>query len=105
MPAGAGAPGFLWAFVRDKAMGFRYRQPDNEVSFEKFCLAFLKVHWKNARLELYAHRGQKQHGVDIFDPSYQRPFRGAQCKHHEPHLAITPTEIADEVKKAIAFKP
>jgi hypothetical protein len=86
-------------------MNFRYPQPNNERAFEEFCLAFLQRHWKNPRLELYAHRGEKQHGVDIFDPSYESPFRAAQCKHHEPQKTISKAEIQLESTKALSFTP
>jgi tetratricopeptide (TPR) repeat protein len=86
-------------------MSFRYPIPDNEVKFEKFCLAFLKAHWNNSQLELYGRRGEKQFGVDIFDPNYNLPFQAAQCKLHEADKFIPPKEIREEVQKALTFKP
>jgi tetratricopeptide (TPR) repeat protein len=81
-------------------MGFRYAQPDNEVGFEQFCLRFYRKFWKNENLELYAKRGEKQHGIDIHDPQRLPPGRAVQCKHHEPTKTISPAEIRDEVSKA-----
>jgi hypothetical protein len=84
-------------------MSFRWNQPNNEDDFEEFCLRFLRCHWGNPDLQLYAHRGEAQCGVDIFDPMYNKPFKAAQCKHKEPHKTITPNEIQGEVDKARVF--
>jgi hypothetical protein len=86
-------------------MNFRYPHPDNEKSFEKFGVKFLQRHWNNPQLELYGRRGEEQSGVDIIDPSFASPFKGAQCKHHEPLITIPPSEIEEEVAKALTFDP
>ena len=86
-------------------MNFRYPHPDNEKSFEKFCLKLLQRHWSNPQLELYGRRGEGQFGVDIIDPTYATPFKAAQCKHHEPLITIPPSEIEEEVAKALTFDP
>lgn len=86
-------------------MNFRYPHPDNERSFEKFCLKLLQRHWNNPHLELYGRRGEKQSGVDIIDPTFSNPFKAAQCKHHEPNIKIYPCEIENEVAKALTFRP
>ncbi len=81
-------------------MGFRYPQPDNEVGFEQMCLRLYRKVWNNESLMLYAKRGEKQDGIDIFDPLSIKPVRAVQCKHHEPTKAIFPSEIRAEVAKA-----
>jgi tetratricopeptide (TPR) repeat protein len=86
-------------------MSFRYPHPDNERSFEKFCLKLLQRHWNNPHLELYGRRGEEQSGVDIIDPTFSAPFKAGQCKHHEPLLTIPPSEIEAEVAKALTFDP
>jgi tetratricopeptide (TPR) repeat protein len=86
-------------------MRFRYPHPDNERSFEKFCLKFLQRYWDNPQLRLYGHRGDTQLGIDIIDQSFSSPFRAAQCKHHEPDKTIPPAEIQEEVDKALTFSP
>jgi tetratricopeptide (TPR) repeat protein len=78
----------------------RFPQPSNEHEFEQFCLRFYRKLWKNDSLELYAKRGEKQHGVDIHDPTFCRPYRAVQCKQHEPHKTLRPEEIRNEVAKA-----
>jgi tetratricopeptide (TPR) repeat protein len=83
----------------------RYPQPDNERTFEKFCLRFLQRHWNNPHLELYGKRGEKQYGVDIIDMECSTPFKAGQCKHHEPDKSIPPKEIQEEVDKALTFDP
>ena len=83
----------------------RYPIPDNDSDFEVFCMKFLRVHWKCPSLDLYAHRGEEQFGIDILDPGGNEPLRAAQCKLHDPWKAILPAEIRSEVKKAEKFNP
>lgn len=81
-------------------MGWRSLQPDNEFDFEKLCLRLYRKLWKNESLVLYAKKGQTQDGIDIFDPLGLTPRRAVQCKLHEPHKKLKPSEIQDEVSKA-----
>ena len=80
-------------------MGFRFPQPDNEDDFEQLCLRLYRKVWKNENLKLFAKRGEKQDGLDIFDPLFLKPVRAVQCKHHEPTKTIPPSEIKAEVSK------
>src|SRR5947209_535556 len=86
-------------------MGFRYPQPDNEDDFELFCLRFLHHYWKRPGLERYGARGERQDGVDLFDPTGRKPLVGIQSKHHEPHKTLPPSEVTGEVVKAKGFAP
>lgn len=79
--------------------------PANDEDFPLLCLALLQAHWRCPQLELYAHRGEAQHGVDIFDASGDTPLRGGQCKRHGQNKAIEPSEIRSEVEKAKSFTP
>lgn len=81
-------------------MGWRFEQPDNEIGFEQLCVRLYRKLWSNEGLQLYAKRGETQHGVDIFDPFSLSPVRAVQCKHHEPSKTISPSEIRAEVAKA-----
>jgi tetratricopeptide (TPR) repeat protein len=81
-------------------MGHRYPQPDNEDEFEQQCLRLYRKLWKNENLKLYAKRGERQDGIDIFDPLCLKPVRAVQCKHYEPSKTIPPSEIVAEVEKA-----
>jgi tetratricopeptide (TPR) repeat protein len=83
----------------------RYPIPANDADFEAFCLTFLRVHWKCPSLDLYAHRGEEQFGIDILDLGGKEPLCAAQCKLHDPWKPIPPTEIRNEVKKAEKFSP
>lgn len=85
-------------------MGFRYPQPDNEHDFEELCLRLYRKLWKNESLKLYAKRGERQDGVDIFDPLCIAPVRAVQCKHHESTKPLRPSEIETEVAKAEHFQ-
>ena len=79
--------------------------PKNDQDFEKLCLKLLRAYWKCPELDLYATRGQVQHGVDIIDLSGQEPLRAAQCKLHEEGKVTDETEVTGEVEKAKAFTP
>lgn len=79
--------------------------PANEQDFEELCLLLLRVHCNRPTLELYGHRGESQSGVDIFDPSGERPVIGAQCKLRGPSKSLRRAEVRDEVRKARSFTP
>jgi tetratricopeptide (TPR) repeat protein len=86
-------------------MGFRYPQPDNEDGFELFCLRLLRNAWNRPHLQQNGKRGERQDGVDLIDLGGEPPFRGVQCKHHEPAKTIPPSEIELEVTKALGHDP
>jgi tetratricopeptide (TPR) repeat protein len=54
-------------------------------------------------LELYAHKGEEQFGIDILDLGGNEPLCAAQCKLHDAWKVIPPAEIMGEVKKAERF--
>jgi len=37
--------------------------------------------------------GESQYGVDIFEPSSERPIVGAQCKLHRRSKMLRPAEV------------
>ena len=59
-------------------MRFTYPFPKAEEDFEHLCWQLLKQHWNLPQLQRYAHRGDEQEGVDIFDPAQTQPIRAAQ---------------------------
>lgn len=81
-------------------MGHRYPQPDNEDGFEQLCVRFYRKFWENGGLQLFAKRGEKQDGIDIYDPLSLKPVGAIQCKFHETNKTIPPSEIKKEVEKA-----
>jgi tetratricopeptide (TPR) repeat protein len=87
------------------AIRLRRRVPANEADFEVMGLAVLRAHWNCPSLDLYAHRGEKQFGIDIIDLSGAEPVSAGQCKLHEEWKTIPPAEIKAEVKKAREFRP
>ena len=82
-----------------------HNRPRTEQDFESLCLKLLRAYWKCPELELYATRGQAQHGVDIVDLSGRKPLRAAQCKLHEEGKVTTPSEFRTEIEKAKGFTP
>ena len=82
-----------------------HNRPRNEQDFERLCLRLLRAHWQCPELQLYASRGESQHGVDIIDESGGEPLRGAQCKLHEEGKATTRSEVKAEIEKAKEFIP
>jgi hypothetical protein len=83
----------------------KHNPPANEADFERLCLALLRVHWSCPGLDLYAHRGEKQFGIDILDLAAKEPLSAAQCKLHALWKTIPPTEIRSEVQKAKKDEP
>jgi tetratricopeptide (TPR) repeat protein len=83
----------------------RIPPPANPDDFEKIALKLLQRRWENHNLQLYGRRGQRQHGVDIFDPTASTPHRAAQCKMYEPLEPLTAKLIREAVKEALAFTP
>ncbi|WP_437968083.1 hypothetical protein WMF04_01755 [Sorangium sp. So ce260] len=81
----------------------QYPVPKTEQEFERFCLEFLRRYWKRPRLDLYAKRGEKQHGVDIVDTTDALDAWAAQCKLHEATKTLPPAEIKSEVLKVKTF--
>lgn len=81
----------------------RWPQPSNEDDFEEFCLELLQEHWQRPSLERYGHRGDRQNGVDLWDPHGIEPRRAAQCKHHASSKTLPPRELEEEVAKAKGF--
>ena len=82
-----------------------HNRPRNEQDFEKLCLKLLRTYWKCPELQLYATKGEAQHGVDIIDLSGQEPLRAAQCKLHEEGKVTTRSEVEKEIEKAKGFNP
>ena len=82
-----------------------HNRPRNQHDFALLCLKLLRIYWNCPELELYAVRGQAQHGVDIIDLSGQEPLRAAQCKLHEEGKVTTPSEVKNEIEKAKGFQP
>ncbi len=74
--------------------------PKDEDAFEQLCLKLFRRKWKAPGLAQYGKRGERQHGIDLVDTQAQQPRRAAQCKLHEPHKTISPTDIESEVNKA-----
>lgn len=79
--------------------------PKNDDDFELLCLKLLRKKWKRPQLNQYGKRGERQDGIDLLDVGGTEPLYAAQCKKHEPHKTIQPSEIQAEVDKAKAFRP
>ena len=80
-----------------------HNRPRNPKDFEKLCLTLLRRYWQCPELELYATKGQAQHGVDIVDLSGRKPLRAAQCKLREEGRVTTRSEVKREIEKAKGF--
>ena len=80
-------------------------RPRTEQDFESLCLKLLRAYWKCPELELYASRGQAQHGVDIVDLSGREPLCAGQCRLHQEGVVTTPSEVRAEIVKAKGFRP
>lgn len=86
-------------------MRFAIDPPKTDQDFEVLGLDLLRRHWNSPELQRYAHEGEKQDGVDVFDPLARAPHRGGQCKLHDKAKPIRPAEIRSEVAKALEYHP
>ena len=48
-------------------MRMSHNRPRNDRDFEVLCSKLLRSYWRCPELQLYATRGEAQHGVDIID--------------------------------------
>ena len=80
-------------------------RPRNEQDFELLCVKLLRAYWQCPELELYAVKGEAQHGVDILDVSGREPLRAAQCKLQEEGKVTSRTQVQCEIEKAKGFRP
>jgi tetratricopeptide (TPR) repeat protein len=86
-------------------MGFHYPYPESDQEFEDLCVELLRLHWKRPLMKRYGIPGQRQHGVDIVDPTFTTPFHAAQCKLRESHKLFRGKELRAEVDAAKQFTP
>lgn len=81
----------------------QFPAPDTWQEFERICLEFLRDFWGRPDLELYAARGQTQHGVDIVDQVNVADLWAAQCKFVAISSALKPEDIRVEVTKTLTY--
>jgi tetratricopeptide (TPR) repeat protein len=86
-------------------MPFRYPCPESDQEFEDLCVALLRLYWKRPLMKRYGIPGQSQHGVDIIDPAFTKPFYAAQCKLRETHKTFRGEELRAEIDAAKEFTP
>lgn len=83
--------------------------PENDKEFEKFCEALFDRELAELSTCLNGPEWEGQDGVDILGRSREnRGWIGIQCKKIDPtakHNELTPSQIREEVGKALAFKP
>jgi Tfp pilus assembly protein PilF len=79
---------------------YRYPAPANQDDFADFCVRLLRKIFANESFQRYGKSGDKQDGVDVFDPTHSIPHRAAQCKCHEFDKYCPPLEIKAEAEKA-----
>ncbi len=80
-------------------------RPANPSDFENLVLKLLRKRWENPALQLYGRAGQRQDGVDIFDPTASTPHRAAQCKRYDSLEPLKQRVVEDAVQAALKFSP
>ena len=76
---------------------YQYPRPGNDDEFEEFCLRFYRIFLERDAFDRYGKRGERQHGIDLFDQLAKKPASCVQCKHREAHKTLRPAEIEAEV--------
>jgi hypothetical protein len=83
------------------------RPPANETEFEKNCVALFRELLGDPNTKRVGTRGQRQQGLDIVGHRNRHPKQivGIQCKLKSGNSKLTKTEVNDEIKKALQYKP
>lgn len=74
---------------------FQLPAPDNDKVFEEMVIDVSRSFLKDNTFELYARRGQKQHGIDGHNLNFEIVF---QCKKKALH-GVNDSELVEELKK------
>ena len=84
------------------------RKPEYWPVFEDLCKKLWAEIWECPETKKNGRNGQTQHGVDVYGTERSTgDLIGIQCKGKDEytHSQLTKTEIDDELKKALLFKP
>lgn len=83
-------------------------KPVNWQDFESLCKKLWGAIWECDNIKKNGRAGQAQHGVDVYGiPKDKSDYYGIQCKGKDDYTnaALTESEIDEEIKKALTFKP
>ena len=83
---------------------YRYPAPANQDDFADLCVRLFQKVFGNESFQRYGKSGDKQDGIDVFDPTHSIPHRAAQCKCHELDKYCPPREIKEEAEKASVWE-
>ncbi|MGO9171322.1 MAG: hypothetical protein ACLP7P_05075 [Rhodomicrobium sp.] len=80
--------------------------PKNWQDFEALCLDIFRRVWRDRTAQRNGRLGQPQAGTDVFGRCDEQ-WHGVQCKGKDTLLGaeVTETELRDEIRKALSFKP
>lgn len=84
------------------------RKPEHWQDFESLCKKLWGEIWNCPEIKKNGRQGQAQHGVDVYGiPDFDTEYYGIQCKGKDEysHKQLTESEVDDEIKKALKFKP
>lgn len=88
---------------------FQLPPPTEWGKFEDLCLTVFREEWGDPNAQKNGRRGQAQYGVDISGYPRASPgeVHGVQCKGKDTLLSavVTKSELEEEVRKALTFKP
>jgi len=83
------------------------RPPANETEFEKNCVVLFRELLGDPNTKRVGTKGQRQQGLDIVGHRNRHSSQivGIQCKLKSGKSKLTKTEVNDEIKKALGYKP
>lgn len=77
--------------------------PSDWQELQRMTCDLYKKRWRNEYIQEFGSIGQRQNGVDVFGyPNGRKQLEGIQCKCV---AKLTKTDIEDEYKKSLAFRP
>ncbi|NRQ18979.1 tetratricopeptide repeat protein [Ensifer sesbaniae] len=87
--------------------GTQIPKPANEQDFESNCLILWQCILDDPNVFKVGRRGQAQNGVDLrgYRKQNVRKPVGIQCKLKSERTKLTETEVREEFRKALGFKP
>jgi hypothetical protein len=83
------------------------RVPKNHADFERKSVVLFQEVLGDPSVKRLGRSGQSQYGIDLL--GYRRgdlkKIIGIQCKKKQPNKTLTTTEVRNEVRKALKYKP
>src|SRR5258707_6598962 len=81
--------------------------PKNHADFERKSVVLFQELLSDPSVKRLGRSGQKQYGIDLlgYRNGDLKKLVGIQCKKKQPNKTLTTTEVREQVRKALKYKP